>query len=568
MLRPFRNECAINDAILQYAFTQYSLKEGLRKFPDETRAAVAAEMQQLHDRETFTPVHKYQLTRQELKEALESLIFLKQKRCGRFKARTCADGRPQRLLYAKHESSSPTIRTESVILTSVIDAAGRRDVGIYDIPGAFLNVRLEETVHIKVRGELARMLIQIDPERYAPFAIYESGHLVIYLLLTRALYGCLKSALQFWKHLSGNLTKRGYVTNPYDPCVANKEINGSQFTVVWHVDDLKLSHEDPKVVDKEVEWLETIYGPMVGTRGKVHTYLGMDLDFSVDGEVRLTMVPYLQEILDEFPDDWGKPVSTPAANHLFDEQEDSVLLDEEKSKTYHHVVAKMLWAALRARPDLLTALSFLTSKVQSPNVDDYKKLCRTLSYLAGTITLPLILSADGTHVIKWWVDASFATRREMRSQTGGTMSMGRGSIFSTATKQKLVTKSSTEAELVGADDVMSQMVWTRNFLLAQGFEVKRNVLFQDNQSAMLLERNGIASSSRRTRHINIRFFFIKVRVTSKEIELEFCPTDEMVGDYFTKPLQGAKFREFRKIIMEEPDNIAPNKECVEASDEK
>ena len=210
----------------------------------------------------------------------------------------------------------------------------------------------------------------------------------------------------------------------------------------------------------------------------------------------------------------------------------------------------------------------MTSKVQSPNVDDYKKLCRTLSYLAGTITLPLILSADGTHVIKWWVDASFATRREMRSQTGGTMSMGRGSIFSTATKQKLVTKSSTEAELVGADDVMSQMVWTRNFLLAQGFEVKRNVLFQDNQSAMLLERNGIASSSRRTRHINIRFFFIKDRVTSKEIELEFCPTDEMVGDYFTKPLQGAKFREFRKIIMGEPDNVAPKKECVEASDEK
>ena len=146
--------------------------------------------------------------------------------------------------------------------------------------------------------------------------------------------------------------------------------------------------------------------------------------------------------------------------------------------------------------------------------------------------------------------------------------MGRGSIYSTARKQKLVTKSSTEAELVGADDVMSQMMWTRNFLLAQGFEVSRNILFQDNQSAMLLERNGIASSSRRTQHINIKFYFIKDRITSKEVELEFCPTDEMFGDYFTKPLQRGKFREFRKIIMGEPDNVLPKQECVGPNNDK
>jgi hypothetical protein len=139
----------------------------------------------------------------------------------------------------------------------------------------------------------------------------------------------------------------------------------------------------------------------------------------------------------------------------------------------------------------------------------------------------------------------------MQSQTGATMSMGRGGIYKMARKQKLNTTSSTEAEMVGADDVMPQMMWTRNFLLEQGVEVSRNILYQDNQSAMLLEKNGMASSSRRTRHINIRFFFIKDRISSNELELQYCPTDQMVGDFFTKPLQGSKFFFFRRIIMGE-----------------
>jgi hypothetical protein len=367
------------------------------------------------------------------------------------------------------------------------------------------------------------------------------------------LYGCLKSAIQFWKHLSGNLIEHGYKLNPYDPCVANKEIDGSQFTIVWHVDDLKMSHKSGEVLDKEVKWLETIYGPLVGSRGKQHTYLGMDFDFRIKGEIKISMIPYLQEIIDEFPDDLGKEVSTPAASHLFDESDNPVLLGADAAKVFHHTVAKVLWAALRARPDLLTALSFLTSRVKAPDEDDQKKLVRMLSYLKHTINLPIILSADGSGVIKWHIDASFATRKDMRSQTGGSMTMGVGSIHNIARKQKLNTTSSTEAEVVASDDAMPQMIWTRYFLIEQGVEVSRNILYQDNQSAMLLERNGKASSSRRTRHINIRFFFIKDRIASKEIELEYCPTDQMVGDFYTKPLQGAKFFFFRRIIMGEKD---------------
>jgi hypothetical protein len=105
------------------------------------------------------------------------------------------------------------------------------------------------------------------------------------------------------------------------------------------------------------------------------------------------------------------------------------------------------------------------------------------------------------------------------------------------TEAKLNTTSSTEAELVGAYDAMSQIIWTRNFLMAQNFKVSHNILLQENKSDMLLEKNGTASSSKNTWHDNVRYFFIKHRIASGEVELQYCPTEEMIGDFFTKPLQ-------------------------------
>ena len=138
------------------------------------------------------------------------------------------------------------------------------------------------------------------------------------------------------------------------------------------------------------------------------------------------------------------------------------------------------------------------------------------------------------------------------------MSLGSGVIFGTSTRQKLNTRSSTEAELVGVNDVMPQVLWTRYFIEAQGYTVTNNVVYQDNQSAMLLEKNGRASSSKRTRHINIRYFFITDRIARKEVEVEYCPTKEMLADFFTKPLQGTLFRTFRNQIMNA--NPAPTTE--------
>ena len=149
----------------------------------------------------------------------------------------------------------------------------------------------------------------------------------------------------------------------------------------------------------------------------------------------------------------------------------------------------------------------------------------------------------------WWIDAPYTVHPNMRSHTVGSISLGGGMIYNTSIKQKLNVKSSTEAELVAVDDALPQTLWTNYFLCEQGFDTKDTVVYQDNKSAILLGKNGKNSSSRRTKHVNIRYFFVKDRNEKGEINIEYCPTDIVIADFYTKPLQGKKFLDFRNMIM-------------------
>ena len=114
-------------------------------------------------------------------------------------------------------------------------------------------------------------------------------------------------------------------------------------------------------------------------------------------------------------------------------------------------------------------MSFLTTRVTSPDVDDYKKMKRLLKYIEGTMDLPLKISIDSMNVTKWYVDSSHAVHNDMRGQTGACMTMGKGMTCSSSTKQKLNTRSSTESELVGLHDVLPQVIWTKRFIEVQGY---------------------------------------------------------------------------------------------------
>jgi len=538
---------------LEYvALTQYNLKQGLKIYGEAAAEAVLKEMKQLHDRKTIQPRYAHQLTLEHKRKALAYLMFIKEKRCGLIKGRGCADGRKQKLYKTKEESSSPTVCTEALMLSCAIDAKERRRVMTCDVPGAFMQADIDELVHVRLTGPLAELLAKVDPDLYRKFMTTEGGKPVLYVELRKALYGTVSAALLFWKDLSGYLTEEGFTANPYDSCVMNKTINGKQCTILWHVDDLKISHVEQSVLEEVLARLNLRYGketPLTVTRGDLHEYLGMTIDYSVDGKVAIRMDDYVANLLDETPEDMEGSASTPAAEHLFQVDADAQPLDTHGADQFHSLTAKLLFLGKRARPDIQTPIAFLCTRVSKPDTDDYKKLTRVVRYLRGTPTLCLTLEADDLQVIWWWVDASFGVHTDMRSHTGATMSLGKGAVYSTSTRQKLNTKSSTEAELVGVDDAMPIILWTRQFMEGQGYTVKDNIVYQDNQSSMLLEKNGQMSSSKRTRHINIRYFFVTDRVRGKQLSIEYCPTGDMWADVFTKPLQGAAFAKFRQLIL-------------------
>jgi hypothetical protein len=166
-----------------------------------------------------------------------------------------------------------------------------------------------------------------------------------------------------------------------------------------------------------IKWLRLKYehlfedgsGAMKICRGKIHEYIGMTLDFSVPGECRVLMLPYVKWIVDDFTKYSGddKTVKTPAAKQLFKIDEDAIKLDEETGKVFHNFVVKCLFLTKRAWPDIHTMVEFLTARVKKPSdKDDWKKLQRIIRYLQGTLDLTLKLTANGACIIKWWVDGS------------------------------------------------------------------------------------------------------------------------------------------------------------------
>jgi hypothetical protein len=131
------------------------------------------------------------------------------------------------------------------------------------------------------------------------------------------------ASLLYYRKVCKSLTDIGFKFNPYGPCVANKMIDGHQMTITLHVDDCKLSHKKPKTMDKMIEWLRQEYesvfedgsGKMTVSRGKLHTYLGMTLDYTSRGQVKITMLDFVDEIIAAFDkaDPTGSGTKTSAA---------------------------------------------------------------------------------------------------------------------------------------------------------------------------------------------------------------------------------------------------------------
>jgi hypothetical protein len=163
---------------------------------------------------------------------------------------------------------------------------------------------------------------------------------LLYVKLSKVIYGLLKSALLFYRKFVNNLKKYiwPFIINPYDPCVANATITGHQMIVTWHVNDLKILHVDPFQITKFCQYLASIDGNgLVVHRGKVHDYLGVDLHFGFNGVVQVLMITYTNKVISDFPKAINTTCTSPAGDHLFTVRNasDAKFLPEEQAQAFH-----------------------------------------------------------------------------------------------------------------------------------------------------------------------------------------------------------------------------------------
>ena len=250
----------LHEYVCHYMLAQMTADAGIKKHGEVAVQAIFAEFAQIEDKNVIAPLDASKLTPQQRKDALRAISLIKEKRCGKIKGRGCADGRKQREWTDKSESTSPTITTNAVFLTAVIDALEGRDVAIFDVAGAFMQADMDEVVHVRFTGTMVDKLLEIDEEMYGPYVVYEGKEKVMFVELLKALYGTLRAARLFWEKLSKKLQEWGFTPNPYDSCVVNKMINGKQCTVGWHVDDIKASRVDPKVIDHLIDMMNEEFG--------------------------------------------------------------------------------------------------------------------------------------------------------------------------------------------------------------------------------------------------------------------------------------------------------------------
>ena len=296
---------------------QMSLKKGIKEFGyEKANESIMKEFQQLHDQNCWKPRDPSTLSREEKRNALSTVVFMKQKRDGRIKTRSCVNGSPQRNYIKKEDATSPTVGIDNVFTTGAINAHEGRDVMTFDIPGAFVTTKTDEYVIMTLRGHLCEIMTRIDPKLYRKYITKDKKcNPVLYVQLYKSLYGLLRSALLFYKKFRKELENYGFIVNPFDPCVFNKNTaDGEQHTIIFHVDDGLASHKNPVENTKLLVYLNRIYGDGVTSkRGKKLTYLGMDMDYTEEGALHVSMLPYIDSILEDFPETIQNTSPTPAA---------------------------------------------------------------------------------------------------------------------------------------------------------------------------------------------------------------------------------------------------------------
>ena len=543
---PDRRSVRIAEGIrkpVKYSF-HTSVKKGLQEHGHHAQVAITSELKQLFkDKKALKPVLRANLSNTQKKKILRSSMFLKTKFDARgvfekIKARLVADGRGQdKSLYP--DNTSPTVAMKSLLMCLMIAAKEKRKIMKIDIGGAYLNAEMTgQDVIMELDSTLTNIACKYLPE-LIPYE--ENGKLLV--KLDRALYGCIQSAKLWYDKLTATLRNIGFEHNHVDPCVMNMTTHEGQCTLLIYVDDILILSKSEADLENTLKALENKFDDVKCERGNDFSYLGMHIKIN-ENDVTISMEAFVEDLLKQYGE--VKSKSTPATTKLFDLKA-AEELDKAAKKEFHSNVMRLLYLAKRLRTDIILPVMFLCTRVQCPTREDLNKLNRVIGYLKETKDTVVKLNCKGEIRVKAYIDAAFGSHADGKSHTGCAIFMGQACIFVTSRKQKIVTKDSTEAELVALSDMLTTVEQCQEFLLNQGMNIDLPVIFQDNMSTISLVTRG--GGKPRNKHLRVRQELIKERISKKEIEIRHTSTCKMLADVLTKPMQGEQFKWMTKRLM-------------------
>jgi hypothetical protein len=509
-------------------------------------------LQLFRKKAVLKPVLRSNLSGKQRRKIIRSSMFLKEKFDGmgkfeKLKGRLVADGRMQdRSLYA--DKRSPTAKLESILMELAIAAKEKKHMTKVDIAGAYLNARIGkgDDIYMELNKDVTTVLVEDMPElkRF----VEPSGKLLAKIL--KAMYGLIQSAALWYDALTAFLKLLGFIPNSIDNCVLNMRRNNRDITIILYVDDILILSKCKADIKWLIDALRHEYGELTIESGSRLTYLGMVLDIQQNGEIKMRMDGYVDSVLASFPEyNSIRKSTTPATMNLFKASSGELLCLKDK-KRFHTTTARLLYLSKRTRPDIQLPVLYLCTRVKQPTTDDDSKLFKILGYLKMTRNKARIISPTGDlRRIVAYVDASFASHPDGKGHTGLVLKWGATTLGTISRKQKIATKSSTEAELVGLTDVLCEVERSNEYMREQGINLNVPIVYQDNMSTITLVTNE-NSGNVRTRHLSARrAIAYESSSVLKTVSIRYVRTADMLADVLTKPLGGRLFYKFAEDLL-------------------
>lgn len=363
-------------------------------------------------------------------------------------------------------------------------------------------------------------------------------------LLKRSLYG-LKQAPKSWKDaIDETLITFGFQRCLSDNCLYFKRFSDGNWCILLiYVDDILITATSEEI-SKEVErQISSIFE--IRSLGEVNHYLGMEVKREND-IYTINQNQFIKKIIKEFGLTDAKESKIPLDSGYEKNQQGQPLLPTNKD--YQKLVGSLLYISLNTRPDIAASVAILAQKVSKPSMYDWNELKRVLRYLKGSNNLKLYLSSNEEQDLTGYADANWGENRDDgKSNSGYLFKLNGGTISWCSRKQKCVALSSTEAELIALTEAVKESIWLKKLLKEIDFKIQdKIVIFEDNESTRKIIMTD--KQSNRTKHISVRYHFIRDLVKKNEISIDYCPSDDMIADTLTKPLSRVKFQKFRDLL--------------------